>query len=249
MDRVTQTLLTALKEALLDPGGEHRLYKSGKLDGLFPGKTGSSGDAAALALRDGLLEVVRTETKGKTTLDWVRLTARGVDFVHEQESPVYILHELRETLRLNQQAIPAWLDQMRGTFAALDQRLALDAQKWTQRLNALTLRVESALKRLEDDRPLLPPELATSLPWIVDAINYLDRRKNGGAPGDCPFPELFTALARQHGELSITSFHDGLKKLSERRVVRLIPAADFNHLSQPEFALLREGQVLYYTAR
>src|SRR5438132_1936110 len=114
MDRVTESLMTALKEALLDPGGEHRLYKSGKLEGLFPGKTGTSGEAAARALRDGLLDVVRTETKGKTVLDWVRLTARGVDFVHEQESPVHALHELRDTLRANQRALPTWFDDMRA---------------------------------------------------------------------------------------------------------------------------------------
>ena len=72
-----------------------RLYKSGKLEGLFPGRAGANGDAAALALRDSLLEVVRTETKGKTTIEWVRLTPQGVEFLHEHQSPIRALNELR----------------------------------------------------------------------------------------------------------------------------------------------------------
>jgi hypothetical protein len=249
MDRVTEILMTALKEALLDPGGEHRLYRSGKLDGLFPSKAGASGDAAARAVRDSLVEVVRSETRGKTVLDWVRLTARGVDFVHEQESPVHALHELRDVLRANQQALPVWLESMRAGLAALDERLALDARKWTQRLDALALRVDTALKRLEDARQPLPPELESDQPWVVDAVNYLDRRRDGGAPGDCPLPELFTSLARQHNGLSIGAFHEGLRRLGEHRLVRLSSAASHAELAQPEFALLRDGEVLYYAGR
>src|SRR5579872_663098 len=71
IDKVTETLLEALKRGLARPG-EHRLYKSGKLDGLFPGRAGAGGEAAARALREGLIETARTETKGKTVIDWVR---------------------------------------------------------------------------------------------------------------------------------------------------------------------------------
>src|SRR4051794_25908874 len=76
-DKVTETLLVALKEGLARPG-EHRLYKSGKLDGLFPGRSGANTEAAARALREGLIETVRTETKGKTIIDWVRVTPKAV---------------------------------------------------------------------------------------------------------------------------------------------------------------------------
>ena len=62
-----------LKQCLADPA-EQRLFKSGKLDGLFASRTGTNAEAASRALADGLLEVVRTETKGKTTTEWVRLT-------------------------------------------------------------------------------------------------------------------------------------------------------------------------------
>ena len=195
MERTTQILVEALHRALA-AGDEQRLVKSGKLEGLFPGRTGAAGEAAAQALRDGLLEVAHTETKGKTTIDWVRLTPRGVHFLHDHQSPAAALHELRKSLRLNQQAVPVWLAEMRAGLHALEERLAADAQKWQQRLEALTRRAEDTLRRLEEAAPLLPPDLAEAYPWAIDALNYIDRRRNGGAPDDCPLPELFAALRR-----------------------------------------------------
>src|SRR5439155_25136611 len=79
MDKVMETLLEALKQALAE-GGEQRLYRSGKLPGLFAGRGGLNAEAAARAVRDGLLEVVRTESRGKVTTEWARLTPRGVAF-------------------------------------------------------------------------------------------------------------------------------------------------------------------------
>src|SRR6516164_2339793 len=114
-DKLTEVLIDALKQGLLRPG-EHRLYKSGKLDGLFPARTGVSAEAAARALREGLIETARTETKGKTVIDWVRVTPKAVDFLHEHESPLKSLQELREELRATQEGIPAWSAEMRRSL-------------------------------------------------------------------------------------------------------------------------------------
>jgi hypothetical protein len=247
MDRVTEVLVEALRQALADPG-EQRLCRSGKLEGLFPGRTGAAGAAAEQALRDGLLEVVRTEVKGKTSIQWVRPTPRGVEFLHQHESPVRALEELRHTLRLNQQAVPVWLQEVRADLHALDERLAADARKWLERLEALSRRVDDTLRRLEEAIPLLPPDLAQSHPWAIDALNYIDRRAEHSPP-DCPLPELFAALTSRHADLSISAFHAGLRDLHERRVLRLKPADDFAGLTQPEYALLDGATVLYYACR
>lgn len=248
MDRSTQILVEGLQQALAR-GDEQRLYRRGKLEGLFSGRTGAAGDAAAQALRDGLLEVARTETRGATTTEWVRLTPRGVDFLHEHQSPAAALHELRNALRVNEQAVPAWLAEMRAGLQAMEQRLATDAQKWQQQLEALTRRAEDTLRRLDEAAPLLPRELAEHYPWAIDALNYIDRRKNGGAPDDCPLPELFASLTRGHPHLSIMDYHEGLRRLHERQVLRLAPAAGLADLPQPEYALFDGGTVLYYAAR
>jgi hypothetical protein len=248
-DRVTDVLTAALKRALADHPAEHRLFKGGKLDGLFPGRAGAGGDAAARALRDGLLETARTEAKGKTTIEWVRLTPRGVEFVHEQESPVAALRDLRETLAASRDAMPAWLAEMRAGLGALDGRLSADAQKWGQRLESLERRVEDALRRLEQATPLVPADVAEAHPWAADALRYLDRRRGGGAPGDCPLPELFAALTPSHPGLSLAAFHEGLRRLHARRAIHLRPAAGPADLPRPEYALFDGDALLYFAAR
>lgn len=253
MVRHEESLVNALRQALVEPG-EQRLYRSGKLDGLFPSRSGVHGSAAAEALREGLLEIVRTETKGKTVIEWVRLTPRGVEFLHDRESPLIALQELRSTLRLNQQAMPVWLTEMRGALQAMDERLAADARKWLERLDALARRVDETLRRLEQSAPLLPPEIAQEHPWAIDALNYLDRRRlaagtDNGDASTCPLPELFAALLRQHPELSVRVYHEGLRRLHERRLVQLQAAAGLDDLPQPEYALLEGAAVFYYVAR
>ena len=111
--KLLETLLEGLRQALAEPG-EVRLYKSGKLAGLFAGKAGVNGDAAAWALRDGFLEILRTETKGKTTIEWVGLTPAGVRFLHDRESPLQALEELKTALLSTQDGIPLWLADMRA---------------------------------------------------------------------------------------------------------------------------------------
>jgi hypothetical protein len=245
-DRAARALLEALRQALAS-STEQRLYKSGKLDGLFSSKAGAPGAAADQALRAGLLEVVRREVRGKAEIDWVRVTPRGVEFLHQHESPVHALHELRDALRASQEALPAWLAGLRAGLRALDERLAADAAHWNERLAALERRVEDSLRRVEAAAPLVPPEVVEDHPWAIDALNYLDRRQAAGSAGDCPLHELFTAVREHHPEISLPAFHDGLRRLHERRAVLLRPADGTAEHS--EYILLHGGRMLYYAAR
>ncbi len=178
-DKVTEVLLEALKRGLSRPG-EHRLYKSGKLEGLFPGRAGAGAEAAARALREGLIETARTETKGKTVIDWVRLTPKAVDFVHDHESPLRALEELRDELRATRDRVPAWSEEARRTLAALGERLADDSARMLQRVEALGARVEEALRRLELLGPHVPEAVAQAVPWAEEALAYLEKRRGGG---------------------------------------------------------------------
>ena len=248
-DKVTEALVDALKQAIVEPEAQ-RLFRSGKLAGLFPGRGGVSGEAAAQALHDGLLEVVRTETKGKTTSEWVRPTPRGVDFLHEHESPIHVLRELQTALQATREGVPVWLADMQGSLQTLAERVAQDAQQWLQRLETLSQRVEQALQRLENSAPPLPDSLAALVPWAADALSHLERRRACGAANPCPLPELFAALVQKHADLSIGVFHDGLRRLQEHRVLRLLPLTmPPTELPQPEYALLDGANVLYYATR
>ncbi len=241
-DKVQDALVQALKQALREPA-EQRLFKSGKLPGLFPGRGGTNAEAAATALRDGLLEVVRAETKGKTTAEWVRLTPLGVEYLHAHESPTRALEELRAALDAARAGLPAWQ-------AELGRRLEEDVRQFGQRLEELGRQVGEALARLEKEKGQVPEGLASAVPWAGDAVAYLERRRDGGAANGCPLPELFAALQGQHGELSVAAFHEGLRRLQEGRALRLLPfTAPVAELPQPEFALFDRSAVFYYADR
>lgn len=246
-DKVMETLVAALRQARDEPG-EQRLYRSGKLAGLFAGRTGAAGEAAGRAVRDGLLDVVRTETRGKVTIEWVRLGARGAQFLLDNESPVRALEDLRETLRVASDGVPEWLSRMQSELHSLGARLADDAQLWLVKLDALGRRVDEALRRVEADSLQLP-DGTDALPWAKEALAYLERRR-ASTKEACPLPELFAAVREGHAMLSVTAFHEGLRLLQRRRVLRLTP---FNgragELPEPEYALLDGADVLYFAER
>jgi hypothetical protein len=249
MDKATEVLIDALKQCLADPV-EQRLFKSGKLDGLFAGRTGANAEAASRALTEGLLEVVRTETKGKTTTEWVRLTPRAMEFLHAHESPVQALKDLQVVLQVNQERVPLWLLEMQRELQTLTAKLGEESERWTHRLESLGKQVEEALRRAESGAPRLSDSAVADAPWAMDALTYLDQRRGAGANGACPLPELFNAVRLKHPELSVTDFHDRLRRLRDRRALNLLAfagaAAD---IPEPEFALLDGAAVLYYASR
>lgn len=246
MDRASDLLLDALKHALANPG-EHRLYRAGKLDGLFPGRASASTQAATRALDNELLRKTRIETKGKTEIEWVEITPQGVEYLHRHESPVEALHQLRATLHANQAALPDWLESMRGLLGEMDARLEREVAGWKGRLDAMQRRLDDTLRRLEAATPLVPPEVLEVHAWTMDVLNYLDRRRAGGAPLGCPLPELYQAVSAQRRDLSLPAFHDGLRRLHQRRAIELRPVDDPTQMTRPEFALL-DGDGVYYLA-
>jgi hypothetical protein len=248
MDKLTEILIAALKQAMAQPG-EQRLFRSGKLPGVFASRTSASADASAQSLREGLLEVVRTETKGKTTIEWVRATPKGVDFLHQHESPVRAMNELRAALQLTQEGIPGWVVEIRQHLQVLATRLTEEVQAVTHRLEALSQRVAEGLKRADGLVPALPDGTAAAVPWAQEALDYLERRRAGGVLNQCPLPELFTALREKQAELTVKDFHGGLRRLHDRGVLRLLPFEGGAELPEPEYALLDGAAVYYYVAR
>jgi hypothetical protein len=248
-DATTAIIVEALKRSLAEPG-EQRLFKSGKLAGLFPGRSGANADAALRALRDGLIETVRTETRGKTVVEWARATPRGVAFLHAHESPKAVLRELLDALRTAQTGAPLWLEGMRQQWDGFADRLGVQLQQYLRQLDVLKGRVEEALRRLDAAGPTLSDGVAQLVPWGLDALTYLEERHAGGAANGCPLPELFTRLRDRHDGLSITDFHDGLRRLHDNAAVKLLPFdRPPEELPEPEFALPDGAQVYYYADR
>lgn len=247
MDKLTQALVDALKQTFLQPG-EQRLFRAGKLPGVFAGRAGLNADAAAQALRDGLLEIVRTETKGKTTTEWVRVTPRGVEFVHRHESPVQALHDLRAVLQMTQEGLPVWMNELRKELQALGDRLTEQAQKINHHIDALSKRVVEAIGRAEAATPTAP-DLTGIVAWAPAVLEYLDKRKASGVVNHCAMPELFAALREKQTELTVTDFHAGLRRLHDKGVLRLLAWEGPAELPEPEFALLDGAATYYHVAR
>jgi hypothetical protein len=241
-------LVAALRAALASPS-EQRLFRSGKLDGLFSARTGPAGDAAVQAMRQGLLEVSRTEVKGKVVIEWVRLTPKGLEFLYQYDSPRSVLSELHELLRGARAGVPIWMDEVLAELQTIATRCSEEMQGYLQRLDALTQRVEEAIRRAEAGGPALPHPIQQIVPWGLDALEHLDHRKAEGAD-DCTLPELFETLREKHPTLSITDFHDGLRRLADNRALRLVPfGKSASKLPQPEYALLDGSRVLYHVVR
>jgi hypothetical protein len=244
-----QALLAALRLALAEPG-EQRLYKSARHPGLFDTRTGANAAAAERALRDRLIEIVRTESRGGHTTEWARLTPAGVHYLHAHDSPRAVLQELRTALQTSREGVPAWLDGMQRQMQDLTERLVGDVGRLVHRLETLSMRVEEALKKVDAPGPALVNGVARAVPWAADVLMYLDQRSESGSASDCPMPELYAAVREHRPELSLTDFHDGLRRLAEYRAVALKPfTGPPERLTEPEFALLEGTSVLYFVSR
>ncbi|QDU20682.1 hypothetical protein [Urbifossiella limnaea] len=238
-------LLAALKAALATPG-EHRLFRSGKLPGLFPSRTGESAEVALAALKDGLLETVRTEVRGKIITEWVTATPKAAPFVHEHDSPRAALLELKDVLTATRAGVPAWLDEARQEVAQLSARFESHAAALLRRLDDLADRIDAAIRRSELQAPAVSDTLTGVVPWAAWALECLDRRRSVGHGSACPLPELFAAVHGRYPELTLPSFHEGLRRLQDARALRLRPAAE---MPEPEHALLADGALMYLAER
>jgi hypothetical protein len=243
--KVAEHLVDALKLAIETPS-EHRLFRWGKLAGLFSSRIGASGAAATRAVSDGLVEVTRTEARGKLIVEWVRATPLAMSYVHDHDSPKAVLRELRSVLGATRSAVPEWMEQARDEAAQLALRFEHRAQEILERLEKLSHRVESALRRTEA-APSLGSTMAALVPWGVAALEYLDRR-NETLSGDCPLPDLFRAMQVRLPELTLPAFQDGLRRLHDARAIRLLSAEE-NAMIEPEFAFVVGTVMVWYVHR
>jgi hypothetical protein len=244
-ERHSELLLDALKAAI-EAGGEQRLFRSGKLKGLFPYKSGTCAETALHAIQHGFLEKSRSETKGKIVTEWVKATPRAIAFVHEQDSPKSVLKELKGVLDTTRAGVPNWMAEARSELALLSRRFEEKANGVLSRLNELAGRVESALRRAEAKAPSVAEPVARVVPWALDALEYLDQRETGGALSDCPLPELFHAVRVRFPDLPLGAFHDGLCRLHDVRAVRL---SESEMISEPEYAVVIDGRLMYAAGR
>jgi len=242
--RITEHTLDALKTAIEEPG-EHRLFRWGKLPGLFASRAGVPGAAATAAVDERLIEITRSEARGKLIVEWVKATPNAVRYVHDHDSPKAVLRELVSVLGATQSAIPDWMEQAREEASQLTLRFEHRAQDMLDRLEKLSERVESALRRAEAAKPSLGSGMTELVRWGVAALEYLDRRAES-LTGDCPLPDLFRAMEVRCPDLTMSEFQNGLKRLHDARAVRLLPGAI---PSEPEYSFVMDNEMMWLVRR
>jgi hypothetical protein len=239
-ERLTPLIVEALRTATMNPG-EHRLYRAGKTAGLFPNRAGLSGEAAQEALRAGFLEEARAEVRGKSTVQWVRATPLGIQFLQEKESPLSALNDLRELLKNASDALPPWAASLGEKVDSLCRELQAEAAQWTTQLDSMGQRVDEALRRAE-----LAKTKKSAAGLGASVLAYLDRRNERPLEGACTLPELFSAVQTTAPGLSIKTFHEELLRLRDGEALQLIPfSGDLGDLPEPEYAL-PEGSTMYW---
>lgn len=248
LEKRKEILIDALKLALTNEG-EHRLFRSGRLAGLFPSKHGDSGEAAKQALAAGLLAHTRTESRGNFHFDWVKPTTKAAIYVADHDSPKAILRELRDVLGETKAGIPDWMERTRSELRALSNHFEQRAKDMLDRLDSLAFRVEDALRRAEAKLPGKAMEQgrqgqSLAISWADTALRYIDQRKDAGFRS-CPLAELFEAVSRHTSDLSIVSFHEGIKRLA---IVKALFLVQSNSVS-PEFAVVYDGKFYQAVSR
>ncbi len=248
MDRTQETLLDALRMGIAHTE-EVRLYRSGKFPGLFPARSAGNAQLANQALTDRLIEMVRSETKGKTTTEWVRVTPAGVQYVLDRESPLVALGDLRRLLEMNGKGLPTWLAELRERLSDLSTRFMDEVDAIRKQIEGSATRVEEALKRIERMKPTTPEGAAGALSWAHDAVEYLEQRQRSSLGPRCPLPELFAQLQKRESGLTLHDFHSGLRRLHDRELIRLFPCQADETPSEPEYLLLDGPNMVYFAAK
>jgi hypothetical protein len=232
-DRSTQILLEGLSRAVADSEGLP-LHGSKASPGLFSG-TQLEKQAAQRCQNEGYLRVLRTENRGKKTVEICTLTEKGLAFLVEQLSPRQVFEKFLRSLEARQADLSELMTQARGMQTSL---------------NSLKGTAERILHHL--GKTVLPgsgPSANGSQTWPNTVLSFLEHWQNSGSAEDCPLPTLFHQAVQACPGLTLGQFHDGLRRLHEEDKLYLHPwTGPLYDLPEPRFALLVGHEIAYYAS-
>jgi hypothetical protein len=226
-DKSTQLVLDALSRAAAEPQG-FPLHGNKANPGLFSG-TGPGKQAAQHCKDQGLLQVLHTQTKGKTAQEICGITDKGLAYLLEQVSPKQVLEDLVRALEARQGQVDQLLAAARSTQAGLDDFKAA---------------AEKVLKQVQAGGP------AAAEGWTGALLDYLARWEQVHTSEDCSLPELYHQAWEASPGLTIGRFHDGLRRLHHGEHIYLHPwTGPLYEIPEPPYALLVGHEIAYYASR
>lgn len=233
-EKSTQLILEALGRAAADPEGVP-LHGGKTVPGLFAANAAGK-QVAQQCKNEGLLRVVRTETKGKATTEVCAITEKGLAFLLSQVSPKQVLEEFLRVLQSRQ--------------GQVDDLLAA-ARRMQESLDALKHAAERALQEVHKTASVVGPGHSSNgtETWLAAVMACLARHHESGATDDCSLPLLYHHAQQIAPQLTIGQFHDGLRKLLEQQHIYLHPwTGPLYDLPEPSLALMVGHEIAYYAS-
>jgi hypothetical protein len=235
-DKSTSLIFEALRRAAAEPSGVP-LYGSKSRPGLFA----SSAAAKMLAQRcmdEGLLQVVRTEPRGKKTEEICALSEQGIALLLKEVSPREVLASLVQGLEARQGQVTDLLSAVHQVQTSLESLKCIAEKALNHVLHPATTNGVATNGKSNS------PELLAG-----NILNHLRSWRNAGNLEDCPMPELHRAAQQGVPSLSIGQFHDTLRRLHAQHQVYLHPwTGPLYELPEPALALLIGHVVAYYAS-
>jgi hypothetical protein len=235
-DKSTQLVLAALGRAAADPAGVP-LHGNKAQPGLFAG-TALGKQAARHCLDEGYLQVLRTETRGKATVEVCAISDKGLAYLLGQVSPRQVLEDFLRVLEARQSQVSDLVAAARQMHVSLD---------------ALKVSAEHVLRQVRATPPPGTNGHAQPAPgsdaWIEQALTLLGRWQASGASEDYPLPDHYRQLQPSAPDLTIGRFHDGLRRLHDQGKIYLHPwTGPLHDLPEPPYALLVGHEIAYYAS-
>jgi hypothetical protein len=249
-DKSKEIIITGLRRAAVEPAG---LPLHGGRQSLFAASA-SGKKAAQHCKSEGLLQTLRTDSRGRSIREICAITEKGLAYLLRQVSPKHVLEELVQALHSQQNQVG---------------ELLATAHRWQANLDACKTLVEKVLRRESSwaahdgngktecvpgepmDRTESPKAKTmgnSDTPTLREAIHsQLRQWRESAAASDCPLPELFRCV--EQNRFTIGQFHDQLRVLHEQELIYLHPwTGPLPEIPEPAVALLIGHGIAYYAS-
>ena len=230
-DSVQNIILAGLQQAAAQPRGLPLTASKGA-PGLFLANAAGK-KAGQHCLDQGWLRTVRTEPRGKTSVEFLGLTDAGLAYLLDQVHPRHILTNFIEAVEARRRQLDDLLDLVRIQQESLTE------------LGHRVDRVLSAWKPEAMDQKA--QEASPKDKTVTLIMDLLDRWQRGGSLGDCPLPHLYKACPQP--ATSIGQFHDAVRRLHDDSRIYLHPwTGPLYEIPEPSLALLTGHEIAYYAS-
>ena len=214
-----------------DPAGSALVLSKRPTTGLFG--TGASARQAAQKCKElALLQVVRSEPRGRSAQEVVVITPKGMEHLLSRSDPRLLLEDMIRTLETREKQWATLTEAVRDTQASLTLFKEMTA---------------TVLARMPKAGTQASPVTAEARAEV--ARRCLSAWHDDNPAEDCPLPRLFRQMQATEPELTIGIFHDLLRKLHGGEQIYLHPwTGPLCEMPEPSMALLVGHEVAYYAS-